>query len=430
VATLTSLIGRVRVELGDIGKSFVEQFVADGTTNRFVIHYSPVDAQTVLVKSNGVDISSTSYIEESTGILTLPTVPADGTEITVSGTYYRYFTGAEMTSLIEAAVVQHTSGHSDSLGRAVTVDTLPVIDEYPIAVYATTLALYTLATDASFDIDIQAPDGVSIPRSERYRQLMQMVQTRQQQYKELCSMLGLGMYKIEVFTLNRISAATNRLIPSYMPQEVDDKSFPSRIYLDQNTYGNKPPAWPTESGSLTAYQGRSFSTAIDFTGDYWNKLFVANVLTQRGSTQVVQGFTLVVTDHSSRKITAVSRTEGSTSATITAANHGYIAGQSIQINGINTELNSTWLVATVPTTSTFTITTTATTALSLTAQTGATAASGDKSYTATLSLTSDQTWRIAEKTYWSLSALDEGAAEGVEFKGGTFFVTRESTTVL
>ena len=430
MATISSLIGRVRVELGDLGKSFVMQFVADGTTNRFQLHYSPLDATTVMVFKNGVDITSTASVEESTGILVVKDLPADMDEFTVSGTYYRYFTAAEMTSLIETAVAQHTAGHADTLGRTVTVDNLPIIDEYPIAVYATTLALYTLATDASFDIDISAPDGVSIPRSERYRQLMEMINSRQQQYKDLCAQLGIGMYKIEVFTLNRISKTTNRLIPEYVPQEVDDRSYPTRVYLDENTYGNKPPAWPTESGSLTAYQGRSYSTSIDFTGDYWNKVFTAKILPQRGSFLAIQAFGLVVTDHSSRSVTEVSRTSGSTVATITSPNNGFTVGQSIQINGINSELNNTWVVASVIDASHFTITTTATTALTLTAQTGAAAPTGNKSYTAMLSLTADNTLRIAEKSYWSLSALDVGATTGIEFEGGSFFVTRMSTIVL
>jgi hypothetical protein len=430
VATLTSLIGRVRVELGDLGKSFIEQFVADGTTNRFSIHYSPIDAQTVLVSSDGVDVSSTAYIEESTGILTLPTVPVDTTEITVSGTYYRYFTGAEMTSLIEAAIAQHTANHSDNLGRGVTVENLPIIDEYPIAVYATTLALYTLATDAAFDIDISAPDGVSIPRAERYRQLTEMIQIRQAQYRDLCAQLGIGMYKIEVFTLNRVSKSTNRIIPVFKPQEVDDRSFPTRVYLDHNTYGNKPLQWPTEAGDLTAYQGLSYSSAVDFVGDYWNKLFVAKVLPQRGSPLARQGFTLAVTDTTSKTVTAVSRTLGATTATITAAAHGYAVGQSVQIAGVNTELDATWLVATVPSTDSFTITTVSTTALALTAQTGATAASGDKCYTAQISLTKEQTLLLPEQTYWSISALDVGSAVEIEIKGGSFFTTRRNTTVL
>lgn len=226
MATVASLVDRVRLELGDLGKSFVTQFVADGTTNRFKLHYSPLDATTLVVYQNGMDISSTSTVEESTGVLITQDVPADGAEMLVSGTYYRYFTGVELAKIVTEAVSQHATGHLDSLGRQINVSTLPANEEYPVAIYAVTLALYTLATDASFDIDIAAPDGVSIPRSERYRQLMDMVQARQTQYRDLCVQLGVGLYKIDVFTLRRQSKATGRLIPVYKPQEVDDRSYP------------------------------------------------------------------------------------------------------------------------------------------------------------------------------------------------------------
>ena len=158
MATISSLVDKVRVELGDIGKSFVSQFVADGSTNRFQLHYFPLDdASNIYVYKDGNDISQYSTVESSTGILILDTVPVNGAQITVSGNYYRYFTTSELTSLVTSAVEQHSANHTDSLGRKITVDTLPLIEEYPVAVYATTLALYTLATDAAFDIDIQAP---------------------------------------------------------------------------------------------------------------------------------------------------------------------------------------------------------------------------------------------------------------------------------
>lgn len=297
MATVSSLVDRVRVELGDLPKSFVTQFVADGTTNRFKLHYAPLDANGVVVLKNGVDISDLSSIEESTGVLVTDTVPVDGDEFTVSGNYYRYFTATEMAGIIETAVDQHGAKHTDSLGRKITVSTLPLIEEYPVVVYASTLALYTLATDASFDIDIVAPDGVSIPRSERYRQLMDMVQARRAQYQELCVHLGIGMYSIDVFTLRRISKTTNRYVPVYKPQEVDDRSWPQRAHIPNPTYGDKPVAWPTDAGELICYQGIAYTATISFNGDFTGKSFVAKLLAQRGSVQVVQNFTLeVVTD--------------------------------------------------------------------------------------------------------------------------------------
>lgn len=294
MATISSLVDRVRVELGDLGKSFVTQFMADGTTNRFKLNYSPLDATTVVVFKNNVDISEDCSIEESTGVLVTDVLPDDGDQFTVSGTYHRYFTGAELAQIITNAVDMHGAKHTDSLGRSITVETLPYIDEYPVVIYATTLALYTLATDASFDINIFAPDGVTIPRSERYRQLLDMMNTRKAQYVELCSHLGIGLYSIDVFTLRRISKRTNRYVPIYKPMEVDDRSWPQRVNLPLPAYGDAQPAWPTEGGPLNAYQGLAYEETINFTGDFTGKSFIARLLAQRGSVQVVQNFTLTV----------------------------------------------------------------------------------------------------------------------------------------
>lgn len=352
MATLSSLVDRVRVELGDTGKSFVTQFVADGTTNRFKLHYSPLDATQVSVFVNGVNKTDNASVEESTGVLVMDYLPDDGEEFTVSGSYYRYFTAAELNSLVSDAFEQHSHNHTDSAGRKTTIANLPIIEEYPVALYATTLALYTLANDAAFDIDIQAPDGVSIPRTERYRQLMEMVQTRKDQYRELCTHLGIGMYKIDVFSLRRISKATGRYVPVYKPQEVDDRSYPQRTQLPEPAYGSAPVEWPTEAGELTAYQGRSFTTTVNFEGDYTDITLVANLLNQRGSVLIVQAFDSVFNDN------------------------------------------------------------------------------GDGTYTATISLTSDQTLRLAERTYWSIAYVDSDTEQNVEIKGGNFFTVRSSTVVL
>lgn len=360
MATLSNLISRVRLELGDMGKSFVTQFVADGSTNRFNIHYSPLDSSQVYATLNGADVTENVSVEESTGVIVFDTVPDDGDEIQVSGIYYRYFTAAELESLVTDAILQHTANHVDSIGRKITVENLPTIDEYPVALYATTLALYTLANDAAFDIDVFAPDGVNIPRSERYRQLTEMVQTRQAQYRELCVQLGLGMYSIDVFTLRRISKATGRYVPVYKPQEVDDRSYPQRVDDNAPTYGDKRAPWPTDAGELTAYQGRAFTTDVTFSGTYdVSTSFVAKVLNQRGSVLVVQEFDMSVVDD------------------------------------------------------------------------------GDGNYTATLSLTADQTLRLANRTYWSLQLVDpentdpnSGTILPVEIKGGNFFTERVSSVII
>jgi len=355
VATISGLISRVRLELGDQGKSFVESFVADGTTNRFKLNHSPLDGPGLIVRVGGVDVSSTSFVEESTGILVVATVPADGVEILVSGTYFRYFTDTELGSLVTDAVTQHSSGHTDTMGSKITVSNLPANEEYAVSIYAVTLALYTLATDAAFDIDIQAPDGVAIPRSERYRQLMDMVQARQNQYRDLCVLLGIGLYSVDVLTFRRISKATGRYVPVYRPQEVDDRSYPQRVHDNMPSYGDKAPAWPTYVGDFNAYQGRAFTTTLTFTGTYdVNTSYVANVLNQRGSVLVIQNCTLTVT--------------------------GPVSG----------------------------------------------------TYTATITLSDDQTMFLAQRTYLSLGYInyETNETETIEIAGGNLFTQRLSEVVL
>jgi len=432
VATISSLVDKVRVELGDIGKSFVTQFVADGSTNRFILHYSPLDADLIEVYKNGVDISNASTVEESTGILVLDNVPADGDAITVSGNYYRYFTASELSSLVSSAVEQHSAKHTDSLGRELNVASLPLIEEYPVAVYATTLALYTLATDAAFDIDIQAPDGVTIPRAERYRQLMEMIQTRQNQYRELCVHLGIGMYSIDVFSFRRVSKATGRYVPVYKPQEVDDRSYPQRVDVPAPTYGDKKVTWESEAGELTAYQGRAFETALSYTGNYAGKSFTAKLLPQRGSVLNVQVFSLTVNTTGTDVVTGASRTSGSTTITITTSSaHGLSTGNSVVITDVNDTVNGTYTILSGnPANTTFTITGTATTALALTGLVGQVETNVPKDYTFNISLTSNQTLRLAERTYWSISTVDPFGGETIEIKGGNFFTLRRNTVII
>lgn len=432
MATLASLVDRVRLELGDQGKSFVTQFMADGSTNRFDLRYSPIDADTLYVSKDGVDISSSASVEESTGVLVLDEVPEDGAQLLVSGTYYRYFTTPDYEYFSTAALRQHTHNKTDSIGRTFTVENLPTIEEYPVALYASTLALYTLATDAAFDINIFAPDGVTIPRSERYRQLMEMIDSRREQYRELCVQLGIGMYQIEVFTLRRISKMTNRYVPVYRPMEVDDKSFPMRVDLNAPTYGDKEEPWPTLAEDLTAFEGFEFTYTKTFTGDYTGKLFQARLLTQRGSTYKVREFDLVVANPSLVEIASVSRTAGETTVTIvTEEDHGLVAGQSIYLWDINEELSDTWEVATTPSTTSLTLTTTETTEIDLEETAGRLDPFGEATYTATFTLPAEQTRRLARRTWWSLSSRDPDVEDPVnEIYGGQFFTERASEAVL
>lgn len=292
MAELSSLASRLRFEIADMGKSFVHTITADGSTDRFLLPYAPVDGATLQVFVESVDVSATTEVEELTGYITLDAVPALGDEIVVSGTYYRYFTDAEINNFVNTAFLEHSANRTDPFGRSTSLLNLPVIEEYPVVIYASSLALYTLATDASFDINVFAPDGVTIPRSERFQQLMQMVQSRKEQYRELCSQLGIGLFKVDVFTLRRVSKTTNRYVPVFLPMEVDDRSTPQRANLPMPTYGSALAPSNVATYDLLMYEGDSFSATLDFPYDVTGYTFKSEIRQSPGSAPVLGTFTI------------------------------------------------------------------------------------------------------------------------------------------
>ena len=296
MAAITSLADRLRSELGDIGKSFVYQFTADGTTNRFLIPYSPIDGANLVVNLNGDDVSTTVEVEEATGYIVFDTTPEAEDSIIVAGNYYRYFTNDETCQFISDAFLQHSAFHTDAYGRNVSISTLPSLEEYPVVIYAATLALYALANDAAFDINVFAPDGVTIPRSERYQQLMQMVDVRKSQYKELCSQLGIGLYKIDVFSFRRVSKTTNRYVPIYRPMEIDDMSSPNRVHIPIPTYGDTDPPVTTVTQDLNVYEGDAYEFTIQLGIEVDTMTPLAEIRALPGAAQLITTFTVTKPD--------------------------------------------------------------------------------------------------------------------------------------
>lgn len=443
MATMSTLIERVRLELGDLGKSFAESIIADGTTNRFQLQYQPLDSASVTVSDDGVNVTAYAHVEESTGVVVLTdtsanpdvaVIPTAGSVLLFNGTHYRYFTDDELAEIITTAVSQHSAKHIDSLGRPLSLVNLPTLEEYPVAVYATVMALYTLATDASFDIDIMAPDGVSIPRSERYRQLMQMIQLRQDHYRDLCVHLGVGLYSIDVFSFRRISKTTNRYVPVYKPQEVDDRSIAQRVEMSIPTYGDANVPWVTEAGQLLAYQDIAFEGEVTFTGDYAGYSFLARVVTQRGSKYKIQPFTLSVDGAGeSRVITDAERTNGNALTTLTTSEaHTIVAGDFVYITGLedNDVPPGKYLVQSGVTSTTFKVNTPSTDALDVSDLEGQADVSGTYDFTAYLSLTRDQTKLMPGRTWWQVVSVNPVTGEEIEIIGGDFFVRKSYTAIL
>lgn len=281
MAVLADLVSRVRLELGDLPKQFTYSATGDGVNKDFDTKIKPLEDTTLVVTVNNVaQLQPTNYtVEKDLGVFHFVVAPGANQAVKVIGTSYRYFTDADLTRFINTAVEQHTFERTDGFGTKMNLYMLPAVEEYPLAILATVEALWALATDAAFDIDIQAPDGVMIPRSERYRQLSQIIQQRMDQYKQLSSALNIGLWRIEMGTLRRVSRLTNKLVPIYLAQEIDDSRKPERVYIQNDLKGRQPA--PSYAGvyDIALYQGDSWSGEFDFPFDVTDLEFKAQIRT-------------------------------------------------------------------------------------------------------------------------------------------------------
>ena len=310
MATISNLMDRVRLELGDQATDFDISVETDGLSVRYETGQYPLSLDNLLITLDGTTLTSLDVtVDDRGGVLVFPEPPTAGSVLRVAGTKYRFFSGVDLRTFVDSAVAEHLYHRTDAFSRQMTVANLPFVEEYPVTILATYMAMMALATDASFDIDIYAPDGVNIPRSERYRQLLEMMATRQQQYKDLCAALNIGLNRIEVFNLRRVSRMTNKLVPVYIAQEIDDYSKPQRVYLPGNTLGSD--ALPSKAAQydLVLRQGDSFNTTIDFDFDISNYTISAQIRQFAESPVIAAKIT----------VDAVNLTQGTVALSLTSA---------------------------------------------------------------------------------------------------------------
>jgi hypothetical protein len=264
MATMMDLIARTRIELGDTGEPFHSYFLSDGGTTDYDLPATNVslfglDAYTVTQPVAAIPatnttplvpavpsvqrslVNGTDYVlDQENGMLSLLAPIAEGITIGVNGLRYGMFSDQELALYVQDALDQHTQGRYITerfrttqgfisyADAAMTVVNLPDIEFTPVALLATISALWALATDASTDIDITSPEGVTINRGQRFAQIRAQIDFLTDRYKTLCNLLEIGLYRIEMSTLRRVSRLNGRLVPVFKDREYDDYRLPQR----------------------------------------------------------------------------------------------------------------------------------------------------------------------------------------------------------
>jgi len=301
VALLADLVSRVRLELGDQPVQFTYKATGDGTTKDFTLECKPVDPTTLLVTVDGIPVPTPSIytLEQDIAVVHFVTAPLLNANIVITGVHYRYFTDTDICTFLNTAISQHTHNRTDSYGSVVSLSSIPAVEEYPLAILAVIEGLWVLATDSAFDININAPDGVVIPRAQRYQQLTNVIQQRWEQYRTLCAQLNIGLWRIEMGTLRRVSRTTNKLVPIYMPQEIDDARRAERVYIQNDLTGRNPIPSYGQLYDLVLYQGDSFECEFDFPFDTTNYVFKSQIRTYPNAPSLYASFTITTISTSS-----------------------------------------------------------------------------------------------------------------------------------
>lgn len=229
--SLASITAKARMVPRDFGETFTASYVGDGTTKVYDLPRDSVDGVTFSAKIGSTALTPGAlgslttnqyYLDERLGQITLWQALASAAVLSVAGTAYVVLLPTDMGSYVQTAFDLHTHG----VVPAPTPDTLGPVEEYLVAMLAALEMLWALAAEASMEIDVLTPEGVQIPRSQRFAQIMALIQQIERHYKELASAFNVGPWRIVVLNLRRVSRTTNRLVPVYVEQEFDDRTYP------------------------------------------------------------------------------------------------------------------------------------------------------------------------------------------------------------
>jgi hypothetical protein len=248
MAELTRILARMRSELGDFGSAFRD--VLAGTCELTDYDLSSVNITLSRVSLlNGAALTDleagTHYrVDSREGRITLLDEHAPlplGQTLIVEGTAAGMFTDEELTHHLRDAILQHchnrhvtvryrsANGFIRYADEPLTMENLPDVEELPLVLLAVIGALWAVATDASSDVDISTGEGTHVNRGQRYTQVLHQISVMTDRYDELCRQLNIGLFRIEMATMRRVSRTTGKYVPIYVDREYDDNAYPERV---------------------------------------------------------------------------------------------------------------------------------------------------------------------------------------------------------
>lgn len=236
MADINTVIDIARTYLRDFPKFFQVSFGALGRT--YQLSHNNVDEESLYVatyipgspSASATELLSADYsLDSRNGILRLNSAPAGDARVMVEGYYYEWVTPADLDFYARRAVEKHLH----SLGADLSELSSAVVNAIGIATICE--SLWALMTEYSRDIDIITSESVHIPASQRFRMVQTLLAQWEQEYARHATALNIGIDRLEVFSLRRISRTTGYLVPLYKAREIGEFTPVERLWPRMDT---------------------------------------------------------------------------------------------------------------------------------------------------------------------------------------------------
>lgn len=231
MATKADIVNTARNYLRDYKRPFRTTFNAQGRT--YDIGKPNIDATTLWVAtigptdSSAVEISSANYdLDARNGWLRLDTAVSVNDTLMIEGNHYEWLLPDDLDFYADMAINLNTHNIKVPLSAVA-----PAVADV-IGIHTLIQALWGLLSEYARDIDVITSESVHIQSSQRYRMVSSLLEYWTSEYNKRAQALNIGLERLEVLNLRRVSRTTNRLVPLYKPREVGDYGPIERIFTD------------------------------------------------------------------------------------------------------------------------------------------------------------------------------------------------------
>lgn len=239
MATLEEIVAKARNKLRDHPRYFSETVVGNGVSSTHELPQTYVVEPSIFVSTIAAtpsQIPAAGFtIDARNGIIRFQAPLGAGTAAMVEGYHYEWFLDSDLALAAENIIAQHGYRMEDW-----ALSAIPAAETQVIVMGTIVEALWSLLMEVVRDINVTTPDGAMVHAGERYYKIVDLLTKFEQEYKDMAAAMNLGIHRIEMFELWRVSLTTGRLVPKYLPREIDDTHPPERVYHDADSMDMTP----------------------------------------------------------------------------------------------------------------------------------------------------------------------------------------------